>query len=64
MKRVLIRLAVVAALLWAVSFATAAPEKAAAEKPKPKDNIYEQVELFADAISALREDYVDRKSVV
>jgi carboxyl-terminal processing protease len=59
MKRVLIRLAVVAALLWAVSFATAAPEKAAAEKPKPKDNIYEQVELFADAISALREDYVE-----
>lgn len=30
-----------------------------APKAKPKDDIYKQVELFADAISIIRSDYVD-----
>lgn len=48
-----------AILLFISSAAIGAPEKGAADKAKTKDGLYEQVELFADAISAIRQDYVD-----
>lgn len=59
MKISLKQAAVFAIMLLAASPALCGPEKAQAEKTKPKDNIYEQVELFADAVSALRNDYVE-----
>ena len=46
-------------LLFISSAAIGAPEKSAVDKAKTKDGLYEQVELFADAISAIRQDYVD-----
>lgn len=50
---------VMAMLLFISSAAIGAPEKSVSDKAKTKDGIYEQVELFADAISAIRQDYVD-----
>lgn len=48
------------ALVALASIAIGAPEKTAApDKPKSKDLLYGQVELFADAVSALQSDYVD-----
>ena len=51
-------LAAAAIIAWA-QVAGAAAEKVAAQNAKPKDNIYEQVELFADSISAIRDGYVE-----
>jgi carboxyl-terminal processing protease len=54
------RWAVVAALIFtAVYIYAAGLDKQAAEKPKAKDDIYAEVELFADAVSAVRSDYVE-----
>jgi len=50
----------VIAILMLISYVAAgAAEKGVADKAKTKDALYEQVELFADAVSALRQDYVD-----
>lgn len=46
-------------LLLAGSAAIGGFEKSAAEKSKSRDNLFSQVELFADAVSILRNDYVE-----
>lgn len=55
------RIALVAVLLiLAASIATGGHEKKAQDKPKDaKSDLYNQLELFADAISIVRSDYVD-----
>lgn len=46
--------------LFVASAAMGAPEKAKQDKPKDsKDNIYANVELFADTVSIARDDYVE-----
>src|SRR3989338_2567604 len=49
----------VALLILIAGFASGGFEKGALDKSKSKDNIYNQVELFADAVSIVRSDYVD-----
>lgn len=48
-----------ALLILIAGFALGGFEKGAPDKSKSKDNIYNQVELFADAVSVIRSDYVD-----
>jgi len=43
-------------LILAMLFITGA---SAADKGKPRDNLYEQVELFADAVNIIRNEYAD-----
>jgi len=59
MKRRFLGLSIVALILLASSLVLGGPEKAASDKSKLKEGLYEQVELFADAISVLRDDYVE-----
>ena len=61
MRRGLKAAAVIAILLGAASLAVGALEKGAAEKSAARstEELYQQVELFADAISILRSDYVE-----
>jgi carboxyl-terminal processing protease len=61
-KRWLKILLVVAVAACAASMAMGGLEKSASEKgkAKSKDDLYQQVELFADAVSILRSDYVDQ----
>jgi carboxyl-terminal processing protease len=48
-----------AMLILTASLAIGAVEKAVSDKASVKDDLYRQVELFAEAISALRESYVE-----
>jgi carboxyl-terminal processing protease len=50
--------AVIAMALACIAFA-ATNEPAKKDKPKAKEDIYTQVELFADAVSIVKSDYVD-----
>lgn len=59
MKRRLKILLFAALLVLIPVFASGGFEKGARDKSKSKDNLYNQVELFADAISIIRSDYVD-----
>jgi len=58
MKKIRI-LALVAMLAFAASIAIGAFDKEKPDRAKSKENLYNQVELFADAISILRSDYVE-----
>ncbi|MCX5677779.1 MAG: S41 family peptidase [Candidatus Omnitrophica bacterium] len=58
MRRWLGVLAVLAVFIFGVALASGVGEKAA-EKSKSKENLYDQLELFADAVSILRNEYVD-----
>lgn len=49
----------VALLALVSSIAIGGYEKSGIDKTKSKENLYNQVELFADAISLIRSDYVD-----
>lgn len=50
---------VIGLLLFAASIAIGEIEKTAVDKSKSQKNLYSQVELFADAVSVLRNEYVD-----
>jgi len=49
---------VLAGLLASIAIA-AVTDKAAVDKKKTRDDLYNQMELFADAVSIVRSDYVD-----
>lgn len=61
MKKILKGTLVIAILVSVASIATCGFEKTAADKDKTrtKEGLFQQIELFGDAISILRSDYVD-----
>ena len=59
MKRSFGLLWIAAIVLALASLAAGGPEKASSDKTRAKDSLYEQVGIFGDAISALREGYVE-----
>lgn len=50
---------VIGLIIFASSLAIGGLEKASVNKSKSRDNLFSQVELFADAVSVLRNEYVD-----
>jgi len=59
MKKWLRASVVIGLLIFAASAAVGGFEKTAVDKSKSQENLYSQVELFADAVSILRGEYVD-----
>lgn len=59
MKRLTVGAVIIGILLLASSIVFGGFEKASADKTKSRENLYSQVELFADAVSVLRNEYVD-----
>ncbi len=59
MRRYLVFSVVLGLVLFMAPGAIKGLEKAAADKPDSRENLYNQVELFADAVSIVRNEYVD-----
>ncbi|MFH1189469.1 MAG: S41 family peptidase [Candidatus Omnitrophota bacterium] len=59
MKRYALLSAVLVLALFALPEAIKGIEKASADKPGARDKLYDQVELFADAVSIIRNEYAD-----
>jgi len=57
-KRIIASVFIVSLFLFA-SIAIAGHEKGQADKVRSKDNLFEDVQLFADAVSILRDEYVE-----